>query len=214
MSSFGERAVAVGIAATLLSIGTRAFAQNDDGAYGRLSGDLAMRADAGVGFSAGGPSFDASLAALYMSTCGPYVHYTDALGSDAPHAMRTLSAGVRLEPLFLGRYASNLESGPAHLDLLLDSFAFDLGALWWAPSGKGMRPRPGIEVGLGFALPILPSANGPVIGLRGALRWHEEDLIGPREGGVIDRGALLSLTLGYRHVVGVHLVDSGDRVAR
>jgi hypothetical protein len=187
-----------------------ASARAADGLYGRFDGDLELQVSAGTAFAEGGPSLAAGFAALYLSTVGVYVQYTDALGSGGPLVARSVATGLHVAPLFLARYASNGERGPAHLDLFLDSFAFEVGTFWDQPRGGAWASRPGLELALGVAVPILGRATGPYVGLRAALRWRDADLASPGGADVLDRGALLSLTLGWHHVVLTHLVDAGD----
>src|SRR5262249_3268218 len=142
-----------------------------------------------------------------------YVRYSNAFSS-APIVERSIAVGLHLQPFFLARFARNLENGPAHLDLTIDSFAFDVGAFWAEPRGASLARVPGIEIALGFAVPILPNVSGPLVGLRGALRWPSEDLASARDSDVLDRGAMLSVTLGWRQVLPAHLVDPGDRALR
>lgn len=182
-----------------------------DGVYGRFAGDLELRAGAGTAIAAGGPMLAAELGARFLCTAGVYVHYADALGTKGPLVTRSIAAGVDLAPLFLGRYATNLEGSSGHLDLLLDSLAFGVGAFWAAPRPGPFDDKPGLEIALGFAIPILPRATGPFIRVRGALRWRDADFANPPGGpGAIDRGALLSITLGWHHVVRAGIVDAGD----
>jgi hypothetical protein len=196
-------------------------AAEGDGVYGRFDGDLTLRAEAGAAFAPGGPSLSVGAAALYLGTAGVYAAYTDAFGSGmpcgpgpecgGPEVRRSIAAGVVMQPLFIARYATNQEHGPAHWDLLVDSFAMEVGAFWAAPRGAGLRAEPGLELALGIALPILARASGPYLGLRGAMRIGAEETHGL--GGLSPSG-LLSLTLGYSQVVGVHIVDAGDGVHR
>jgi hypothetical protein len=204
--------LAGGLLAASLASASTARAAEGDGLYGRFDGDLDLRAHAGVAFASGGPAFAAQLTAVYLSTAGIYVHYTDALGSGAPQVTRSLAAGVHLQPLFLGRLAIDAERGPAFVDLLVDSFAFELGAVWSAPRAMGWDETPGLEAALALAVPIVPRASGPYLGLRGALRWRPADFVAGPPSTAADRGAVLSLTLGWHQVLRTHLVDGGDRV--
>lgn len=182
-----------------------------DGVYGRFAGDLELRVGAGAAIAAGGPMLAAELGARFLCTSGVYVHYADSVGTSGPLVARSISAGLDLAPLFLARYATNLEGSSGHLDLLLDSLAFGVGAFWAAPRRGPFEEKPGLELALGFAIPILPRATGPFIRVRGALRWRDADFANPPGGpGVIDRGALLSITLGWHHVVRAGIVDAGD----
>ncbi len=208
------------LAAALLATGP---ARAGDGVYGRFEGDAELRVHAGAAFAGGGPAFAASVAAVYLSTAGVYVHYTDAVGSSAPLVTRSLSAGVHLAPLFLARYGIDGERGPAFVDLTIDSLAFELGAFWSAPRAPAMGSappapgttwdeHPGLEAALDLGLPLFGRASGPFIGVRGALRWRPGDFVAGVPGGAVDRGALLSLTLGWHQMVRTHLVDAGDLV--
>lgn len=183
----------------------------DDGVYGRFDGDLDLRAGAGASFATGGPALCARAAAVYLGTAGLYAHYTDALGDDEAPVARSIAGGVFIQPLFLGRYASDLEHGPPTLDLLLDSVALGIGAFWEAPQGRGLAKEPGLELSLSLDVPLLADATGAFLGVRGALRWSAPALAGV-EGARDEQRALLSVTLSWHHVLRVHLVDAGDRV--
>jgi hypothetical protein len=206
-----RRALVAGsvIAATLLAPHARAE-DGGDGIYGRLDNDLELRVQAGAAFAAGGPGLAASLSAVYVSTAGIYVHYTDALGKDAPRVTRSIAGGVHLQPFFIGRALTNLEHGPAFVDLLVDSFAFEVGTFWAQPRGGTLGSRPGLELALDVGLPLIGRATGPFLGVRTALRWRPEDFVAGAPGGVVDRGAVLSLTLGWHQGVRTHVVDAGD----
>jgi hypothetical protein len=206
-------------AALALLPGAPARADDDaDGVYGRFDGDLELHLGAGVAFAHGGPMLAAHFEALYLSTAGIYARYTDAVGSEGPSVERSIATGLTLQPLFLGRYAKNMEQGPARLDLLLDSIALDIGAFWHDardPVGESLGLSPGLEVGLGLSLPILAQASGPVVTLRGALRWRSVDLsAAPPTENVLERGAHLAITLAWHQIVRTHIVDAGDRLSR
>lgn len=198
------------VAATLAAAPARA---EGDGLYGRFAGDVELRGAAGVAVAAGGPMIAGELGARYLGSAGFFVGYADAAGGQRPRVLRSIAAGVEVAPLFLTRYASNAEHGPAHLDLLLDSLAFGVGAFWAQPQGGPFGARPGVEIALSLAIPVLPRIDGPILGVRAALRWRDEDL-GGRPEAFVERGALLSFTVGWRHVVHTHLVDPGDAALR
>lgn len=206
------------IGAALALIGaapSSAHAAEDDGVYGRFDGDLELHLGAGAAVADGGPMLAAHLAALYLSTAGIYARYTDALGTEGPVVERSIAGGLTLQPLFLGRYAQNWEQGPARLDLLIDSIALDVGAFWHDPVEGSFRLTPGLEVGLGLSFPILAQASGPVMTIRGALRWRATDLsTATASGNILERGAHLAVTLAWHQIVRTHLVDAGDRLQR
>jgi hypothetical protein len=205
------RAPAIALAAALaaLSASAPSRADENDGAYGRLDGDLELRVEAGAGFASGGPSLAVGASALYLGTAGFYAHYTDALGTPGADVTRSIAAGLHLEPLFLARYASDYEHGPARLDLLVDSFGLEIGSFWSAPRGYGLAVEPGLELAATLAVPLLARSNGPFIGLRGALRLRQDDAAA-----ALDRAGLFSLTLSFRTTVSAHLVDAGDNLER
>ncbi len=187
-----------------------AAAAGTDGVYGRFRGDLELSGEAGAAFASGGPSFAVGLSALYLSTAGVYATYGDALGSDDPRVTRSFAGGLRIAPVFLARYALDAEHGPAHLDLLVDSIAFDVGTFFGQPARGDFSSHPGLELGLGLRVPILPRVSGPFVGFRAALRWRPQDFDAPAS--VADRGGFLMLTVGWRQMVRTHLVDAGDEI--
>jgi hypothetical protein len=194
-----------------------ARAQNDpeaDGVYGRLDGDLLIVGEAGASVSVDGTSMVVGGRALYLSTAGVFTRYLEGFGNDDLPASRILSAGVELRPLFLARFARDLERGPAHLDLLLDSLAIDVGAFWWAPPGGSLVRLPGLEVGLGLDVPILPRASGPHLGAMAAMRVSHHG-VGAAVGEDLDLAASsLLLTFSWHAVIDAGIVDAGDALAR
>ncbi|WP_437727975.1 hypothetical protein [Sorangium sp. So ce861] len=204
-------ATALAGAAALAALAGASTARADgDGAYGRLDGDLDLRAGAGASFASGGPALCAHGAAAYLSTAGLYAHYTDALGAQGATVARSIAGGVFIQPLFLGRYASDLELGAPWLDLLIDSVALGVGSFWEAPPGGGLASEPGLELSLSLDVPLLGRDTGPFLGVRGALRWRGPELAGdasPRD----EQRALVSIALSWHHVVSAHIVDAGDR---
>jgi hypothetical protein len=115
----------------------------------------------------------------------------------------------------LARTAFNLQIGSGRLDLAIDSFAIGLGAYWTIPRlPTNPMNEPGIEFSLGFALPILARAWGPVLGVRGALRASPAAMAGNEKFGLVEQGAYLSITLAWRQLVQVHLIDARDRAVR
>jgi hypothetical protein len=213
---------ALGVALVLLAAlglhGPEALAANDadDGAYGRLAGDLALSLQVGMSEAFPGESLAGRLGASYLHTAGVYAQYDDSLGLRFEPTARSVGAGVELRPLFLPRFGSDLEQGPAYLDLFIDSLCIALGVYGAASStdecnGSGLDCwRVGLELGAGVELPLLPQADGPFIALRGSGRWPTTPH--GAETTAIDRpGGMVSLGLGYRLVVMTHLVDAGDR---
>ena len=191
----------------------------EDGVYGRLAGDLMLSAELGISETVGdersrGESLAARASLLYLITAGLFVQYNESFDIDSQPITRSLTSGVELRPLFLGRWAEDTERGPALLDLWLDSLSLTLGLhnLWrhgrhCNEPGKRCHSY-GMELSLGMELPLLPQASAPFIGFRGAVRWSLADAHG-LEGKPPPMG-LLTLSLGYHHLFDAHLVDAGD----
>jgi hypothetical protein len=206
--------VAAAFALAAVALAGPAAAADDDGAYGRFDGDLELGAGAGVGLAPGGPALIASATAVYLGTAGVYAHYADALGALTPRTARSVAAGVVLRPLFLGRNANDFEQGPARLDLLVDSFAFEVGAAFRQPTGDAFQATPGLELAVEAALPLLPEASGPHLALRAALRLEPDTLAHRAQGNVVETGGLVSLVFAWRSIVATHLVDARDDLPR
>ena len=200
------------VTASSLAFARAAYASDDDGAYGRLDGDLAIHAGSGVAVMSGGPHLAFQVELLYLSTAGVYARYTDALGQKKSVFERSVSTGVEVRPLFLGRYAKNFEQGPARLDLFLDSFSIEVGAVWGQPQKQSVPTLPGLEFGLGAEFPLLTKASGPFIGTYGALRLT--DLAGHDDRGLGKQGSMLLFTFSWHQMVRAHLVDASDRLSR
>ena len=168
-----------------------------DGAYGRLEGDVAPSLEAGV--SAGSRTTAVVQGRLlYLATAGVQAAWFAPRHGD--HGSVSLGAEVR--PLFLARFLSNREQGPARVDLLLDSIHLGMAAR------LGPR-RPGLDLSAGLELPLPRSFQGFFLGLQGLWSLPHAAQIGPH-----GSEGLALLTLGFRGVVDAHVVDSRDRVYR
>lgn len=193
------------------------LAAEEDGAYGRLEGDLELRFGAGADLLSGQPMFSARFDALYLCTAGFYASYADAFRGVPMADRRSMAAGIRLAPLFLGRFALNREQGPARLDLLIDSFALDVGAFFSqgpAPASS-FGTRPGLELGLGISLPFFAGATGLFTDLGAALRWPAPYLdASARAQENQGFSAMFSLRLSWHQIVAAHWVDAADRHPR
>jgi hypothetical protein len=213
-----KTSVLTAVLASFLAIGLFmpgvAHATDDDGAYGRYDGDLDLRIGAGAGFMQEGPALSAFASAMLLSSAGLYVQYLDSF-DDGRTVPRSIAAGVVIEPMFLARTAFNLQVGTGRLDLAIDSFAIGLGAYWTIPRlPSNPLNEPGIEFSLGFGLPFLGQASGPVLGFKGALRASPAAMAGTEKFGLLEQGAYLSITLAWRQLVATHLVDVRDRSVR
>lgn len=169
-----------------------------DGAYGRLEGDVAPGFEAGASL---GPSSTAVLQGrlLYLATAGLQASWF------APrHGKRsTVSVGAEVRPLFLGRFLTDREQGPAWLDLLLDSLHLGLAAR------LGGGQHAGLDLSAGVELPLSRSFSGFYLGLTGLWSLPHRALVSSSNA----QGQAL-LTIGFRSVLGVHVVDANDKVLR
>jgi hypothetical protein len=184
-----------------------------DGVYGRFDGDLDLSIAGGGSVIRGGSGGAAVVRALFLGTAGMYAAYNDALGSATKGPVRSFALGVGIRPLFLPRWGSDLERGPAIVDLTLDAFTLDLGVLWPSDSEGHFTHSPGIELALGTEVPLLGEAAGPWIGARGALRWRASELSGAPDSEP-SLGPALFLTLAWHFVANIHLADMGDGLVR
>ncbi len=168
-----------------------------DGAYDRLTGDLAPSLEAGVTVGSHTTAVVTGRL-LYLATAGIRATWFAPRHGDGG----SVSLGAELRPLFLARFLTNREQGPARLDLLIDSFHLGMAA-------RLSSDRPGLDLTTGFELPLSASFSGFYVGVQGLWSLPHRALLGP--GG--SEGQAL-FTIGYRGVVGVHIVDANDRVYR
>ncbi|HXK17144.1 MAG TPA: hypothetical protein VNG33_05060 [Polyangiaceae bacterium] len=152
---------------------TPAFLPGSDGVYGRLDGSLALGLGAGAELEDGEPRGALRFSAHYLWTAGVYARYSDAFGSGERRPSRVLSFGVDLRPLFLPRFALDLEQGPALLDLALDSLSLTAGGYFAKPLGADFADERGFETGLGFGVPLLGAAQGPWLDARAERRFPD-----------------------------------------
>ncbi len=142
-----------------------------DGVYGRFDGDLDLGFGLGAVWLSAAPLPAARISLHYFSTAGIAVGYADAM-SDQRDITRSFWAGVDVRPAFLPRWARGAQTGPALVDLTIDSISLGLGAYLNAGDG-GSR---GLDASLGFGVPLLAAASGPWIEARGALRVADAGL--------------------------------------
>jgi len=100
------------------------------------------------------------------------------------------------------------------VDLALDSFGLELGAIFAQPIGGSFAERPGMQAGLGLELPVFARASGLWIGLHGGVRWSDAALGEGTVRGPVDRAGYLSITLAWHQFFGAHAVDFGDARAK
>jgi len=186
-----------------------------DTSDGRIDGDVSASAGVGATFGPRGPRAAADLRLRYLWTAGVFATYEDGpfFGS-ASEPKRAFATGLELRPLFLVRWLQGLETGNAYVDMSIDSFGLELGAVFAQPEGRPFGSKPGLQAGIGFQLPVLPHATGPVIGLHGGARWSDSALGGRTLEGPSDRALYLLVTVSWQQVFGAHVVDLGDRAPR
>ncbi len=182
-----------------------------DATYGRIDGDVAFVGGVGASFGPTAPRLALDLRIRYLDTVGVFVDYEDGPAlHTTPDPLRVFSAGLELRPLFLARW---LQLGDVHrgrVDLVVDSIGLELGAFFQQAEGTSFGQRPGLQLGLGVELPILPQATGPWIGLHGGVRWSDSTILGDAIQGPEDRSLYLAVTLSWHQLVLTHAVDAGD----
>jgi hypothetical protein len=174
----------------------------NDGVYGRFDGDLDLGFGAGARFDASSERFTlgSRLSAHYFSLAGVYLEYADALGQDDT-AARSLGFGVDVRPLFVPRWAQDMQGGSAFGNLTLDSISLSVGAYYAEPEGQSFGDERGFSASLGIAFPLALYATGPWLELRGGL-----DL--PDRGDT--RGTVLAL-LSFHYVALTPLSPKSER---
>jgi hypothetical protein len=125
-------------------------ARAEDGVYGRFEGDLVVTAGLGGGVAPARPwagIMAAEVEALYLDSAG-LIATTERVGQTLGFTL-----GVKLRPLFLARFFSNVWTGNSFVDLLMDSLGLELGT-WLGPvtqgAGSALWLGTGIEVPLGI----------------------------------------------------------------
>ncbi len=149
-----------------------------DGVYGRFDGDFAFSIGAGVelDFAGSGVAPRPLIlgSARFYQTAGIYAGLSQAV-LDSDRLERVFSTGVLLEPLFLLRWSKNQQTGVAVADLAIDSLSIALGAYFSEPRGARLADASGLELGLGFGLPLLGKAPGPWLRTRGQMRLGQSE---------------------------------------
>ncbi len=204
---------AAALVAALVATTTTAAraAEPKDGAHGRVDGDMAVEIGVGAGFGPRSPRAVGDLRFRYLSMAGAFVTYEDGpLVGSRSEPKRAVATGIELRPLFLGKWFTGRYSGNPRLDLAIDSFALELGAVFLQPQGESLGSRPGLQAGIGLELPIFPAATGPFIALHGGARWSDAALSGGPLAGPSDRALFLNVVLAWQQVFGTRVVDLGD----
>lgn len=141
---------------------------SSDGVYDRFSGDFTFAF--GLGAELGSGTRGAvSARALYYQTLGLSVGYADAIRSES-ELRRVLFVGTEVRPLFLPRWALDMQIGAPILDLALDSLAVSAGAYFGQWGDRAFANVAGFEATLGFGVPLFGNAEGPWLETRGTYR--------------------------------------------
>jgi hypothetical protein len=174
--SNGLRTILGALTAVVLLVASplRAAPSNSDGVYGRLDGDVGLEPAVGVEYSRHALLPEIGLSATYVSTLGLRLRHSDSqlLMQSTAHDRSVSSVDFELRPLFLARWSQVLESGPALLDLTLDSFMLGIGAFWDYDRNTAELRR-GSELITGIGVPLLAKSSGPWLRLSAALRISE-----------------------------------------
>jgi hypothetical protein len=147
--------------------------QHSDGVYGRFDGLFDLGLEGGAELRDRGTAGAALVSLHYLFMAGVYAEYTDALGGATLESTRTASFGVDVRPAFIPRWSNGLQEGPSVVDLTLDSISLALGAYFREPRDQSFGDRRGLELSLGFGVPLTGWAEGPWLAARGILRWDD-----------------------------------------
>lgn len=171
-----SRARVTAIACGLLLIANPLAAEpaGSDGVYGRFDGDMGIEPGLGIEYSRGNLLPQIDIAASYVSTLGLRLRHANSklLFDAVAHDRSVTSFNFEVRPLFLIRWTEALETGPALLDLTLDSFTLGIGAFWDYDRNTPQLQR-GTEFLTGFGLPLFATASGPWIRATAAVRLAE-----------------------------------------
>jgi hypothetical protein len=154
-------------------ISTEAPDFGPDGVYGRFDGDLDLALSAGAELESGVERLLVAASAHYYWTAGVYTAYREAVGDDRDTIgfKRLFSVGVDVRPMFIPRWSFDWQTGPATLDLMIDSISASGGA-YFAPTETGAGRR-GFETTFGAGVPLAAVAAGPWLSVRYDVRFPE-----------------------------------------
>jgi hypothetical protein len=162
-----------------------------DGVYGRLDGSVDLGLGAGAELEAGEARTALRASGHFLSTAGAYLRYEDGFGSNEERPARALSFGIDVRPLFLPRFALDLEQGPALVDLTLDSLSLNAGAYFAEPQHDSFGHERGFDLGLGFGVPLCGEARGLWLEARAERRFADRG----------EHAWLFSLGLAYHTLI-------------
>lgn len=180
-----------------------------DTSYGRIDADSAIAVSGGAAIDVRGVRGSLDVRYRYLHSAGIFVTYEEGFGGSA-EPLRLGALGIELRPLFLGRFLQQAELGLPRLDLLIDSFAIELGAFVAQPLAQKFGDAYGLSLGFGLEFPLLPKIAGPFIALRAALRWSHESLSAADTTTVDVRAFVVTVAFGWQATFGTHVIDIGD----
>jgi len=137
-----------------------------DGVYGRFDGDVFLGIGAGVELGAG-TRVGGVARALFYQSAGIVAGYAHAPSNEAS-LERVGFVGAELRPLFLPRFALDLEGMGPLFDLTLDSLSLGAGVCF--PAEDGSDRKAALEFSMGLGVPLFLRANGLWLEARAALR--------------------------------------------
>jgi hypothetical protein len=185
-----------------------ALAAAKDTTYGRIDGDVVVGFGAGVTIAPRGLLGTLDVRARYLDSAGVFVTYEEGFGGPAEPA-RVLAFGLEVRPFFLARWLKDAELGVPFVDLLIDSFALEMGAAVLQPAHGTFADRVALQAGVGIEVPLFAKATGPWIGLHAGGRLSDRGLayevMIP-----LEQSMYLTMTLSWHQVIGTHAVDVGD----
>ncbi len=137
-----------------------ASAQYGDGVYRRWDSDVAFALEASGGVWLDGdqasPAVSVGLRARIADAAGPVVTYRWASdgGEGATRGGDALMVGIEVRPLWPALFLTDNATGREWLDLFLQSFAVELGAVFTPLATEGERGV-GLAVGVSIDLPLM-----------------------------------------------------------
>ena len=139
-----------------------------DGVYGRFDGDVDLGVGLGARLAAPGLGPNLRVTGHFLSTVGVSVDVTWPVSSDIGWSLGT---AIDLRPLFLPRWALDLQQGPAFVDLLVDSVSLSAGPVFHPLFHQLDDSEVGFGMEAGFSIPLSARSQGFWLDLRGSGRW-------------------------------------------
>lgn len=196
---------ALAVLAALVSVGTGSLAHAEgDTTYGRVEGDFEIAPAVGVTVATYGarPAFE--LRGRYLTMAGAFATYEESFSTPVD-VTRLVSTGIELRPLFFARWLQGHELGQATLDLLVDSFALELGAFFAKPGPEAFGARMGLQASLGLELPLFAKAEGLFLTAHGGGRFSDRLAVAEAPTPGNERAAFVTFGLAWHEVLDVGL---------